>query len=82
MLIGKPDETNWLIYVFTSPTMPTLGSKPGATAGAGVAAETVGDDEVVAADTALDCLAVPTGLVVEDGEENCGSVLACAEAAW
>ena len=48
---------------------------------AGVAAETVGDDDVVAAATALDCLAVPAGLVVEDGEENCGSVLACAEAA-
>ncbi len=37
--------------------------------------------EVVAADAALAWATVPAGLVIESGEENFGSVVACAEAA-
>jgi hypothetical protein len=85
MLMGNPDEMNWLRYVFTSPTKPVLGSKAVGKSAAGLAAATVGAveavEDVVAAGDALACVVSLVGLVAEVGDANCGSALACAEAA-
>ena len=68
--------------MFTNPAQPLFGSKPWI-------AEMIDEIgelaavvvEVVADDTALAWAANPAGLAIAAGDENSGSVVACAEAA-